>query len=151
MTERDASIHLDLPFYRQHWDFTCGPASLMMAMKYLDDGVRLDRDLEIDVWREANLVAARGTSRYGLAYAAAVRGFSARATSTTSGIDFPERLVPLLDPPDMELLGSSSSSEEPGAGGWASGSDRRRSRQHHPQIAAAEPCPADRHKCPVLR
>ena len=103
-TERDASIHLDLPFYRQHWDFTCGPASLMMAMKYLDDGVRLGRDLEIDVWREANLVAARGTSRDGLAFAAAVRGFSAQATSNTGGIDFPERLVALLDPRDMELL-----------------------------------------------
>jgi uncharacterized membrane protein YraQ (UPF0718 family) len=30
--ERGASIHLDIPFYRQHYDFTCGPASLMMAM-----------------------------------------------------------------------------------------------------------------------
>jgi uncharacterized membrane protein YraQ (UPF0718 family) len=29
--ERGASIHLDIPFYRQHYDFTCGPASLMMA------------------------------------------------------------------------------------------------------------------------
>lgn len=103
-TERGASIYLDLPFYRQHWEFTCGPASLKMAMKYLDDGVRLGSDLEIDVWREANLVAARGTSRYGLAYAAAVRGFSAQATSNTGGIDFSERLVALLDPPDMELL-----------------------------------------------
>lgn len=103
-TERDSSIHLDLPFYRQHWDFTCGPASLMMAMKYLDDGVRLDRDLEIDLWREANLVAARGTSRYGLAYAAAVRGLSVRATSNTGDIDFPERLVALLGPADLELL-----------------------------------------------
>lgn len=103
-TERDASIHRELPFYRQHWNFTCGPASLMMAMKFLDNGVRLGRALEIDVWREANLVAARGTSRYGLAYAAAVRGFSAGATSNTGGIDFSERLVALLDAPDMDLL-----------------------------------------------
>lgn len=102
--ERGTAIHLDLPFYRQHWDYTCGPASLMMAMKYLDDGVHTDRDLEIDIWREATFVAARGTSRYGLAFAAAVRGFSARATSSTGGIDFQERLGSILDAPEMQLL-----------------------------------------------
>jgi hypothetical protein len=103
-TDRGAAIHLDLPFYRQHWNYTCGPASLMMAMKHLDDRVRPDRDLEIDIWREATFVAARGTSRYGLAYAAAVRGFSARATSSTGGIDFQERLVSILDTSEMQLL-----------------------------------------------
>jgi hypothetical protein len=102
--EPGASIYLDLPFFRQHWDYTCGPASLMMALHHLDDTMRLDRDLEIDIWREATFVAVRGTSRYGLAYAAAVRGFSARTTSNTGGIDFQERLASLLDAPEMQLL-----------------------------------------------
>ncbi len=102
--ERGAAIQLDLPLYRQHWDFTCGPAALLMAMKHLDERVRPDRDLEIDIWREATFVAARGTSRYGLAYAAAVRGFSARTTSSTGCIDFEERLASLLDAPDLQLL-----------------------------------------------
>ena len=83
-----ASIHLDIPFYRQHYDFTCGPASLMMAMKYLDRDTPLAKDLEIDIWREGNLVAVCGTSRFGLAYSAAVRGFSARVTSNTGGTRF---------------------------------------------------------------
>ncbi|MCX6697808.1 MAG: peptidase C39 family protein [Methanoregula sp.] len=102
--EREPSIHLDIPFYRQHYDFTCGPASLMMAMKYLDDDMRLGKDLEIDLWREGNLVAVWGTSRYGLAYSAAVRGFSARVTSNTGGLDFVDRFVPPLNDPDMQML-----------------------------------------------
>jgi len=102
--ERRTSIHLDIPFYRQHYDFTCGPASLMMAMKYLDNDVRLGKDLELDLWREGNLVAVWGTSRYGLAYSAAVRGFSARVTSNTGGIDFVDRFVPPLNDPDMQML-----------------------------------------------
>jgi predicted double-glycine peptidase len=102
--ERGAPIHLDIPFYRQHYDFTCGPASLMMAMKYIDTDLRFGKELEIDIWREGNLVAVWGTSRYGLAYSAAVRGFSARVTSNTGGIDFVDRFVPPLNGPDMRML-----------------------------------------------
>lgn len=102
--EHGASIHLDIPFYRQHYDFTCGPASLMMAMKYLDNDLHLEKGLEIDIWREANLVAVPGTSRYGLAYSAVVRGFSARVTSNTGGIDFVDKLVPPLNDQDMQVL-----------------------------------------------
>ena len=69
--DHGASISLNIPFYRQHYDFTCGPASLMMAMKYLDNDMRLGKELEIDLWREGNLVAICGTSRYGLAFSAA--------------------------------------------------------------------------------
>src|SRR5665647_197641 len=99
-----ASIHLEIPFYRQHYDFTCGPASLMMAMKYLDNDLRLGKDLEIDLWREGNLVALLGTSRYGLGYSAAVHGFSARVTSNTGGLDFVDKFDPPLNEPDMEML-----------------------------------------------
>ncbi|WP_342686105.1 peptidase C39 family protein [Methanoculleus sp. UBA291] len=102
--ERGASIDLDIPFYRQHYDFTCGPAALMMALKYLDDSVRTGTDLEIDIWREANLIAVRGTSRYGLAFSAAVRGFSAGVASNTGRIDFVEKVVPPLSDPKMQLL-----------------------------------------------
>jgi predicted double-glycine peptidase len=102
--ERRASIRRDIPYYRQHYDFTCGPASLMMAMKYLDASVRLGKDLEIDLWREGNLIAVLGTSRYGLAYSAAVRGFSVKVASNTDGIDFADMFIPALPDPDMQLL-----------------------------------------------
>jgi len=103
-TGHGASIHLDIPFYRQHYDFTCGPASVMMAMKYFDKDIRLGKDLEIDIWREGNLIAVPGTSRFGLAYSAEVRGFSARVTSNTGGLDFVDAFNPPLDGPAMEIL-----------------------------------------------
>lgn len=102
--EHDVSIHLDVPFFRQHYDFTCGPASLMMAMKYLDRTLRLGTDMEIDLWREGNLVAILGTSRYGLAYSAAIRGFSVKITSNTGGLDFVDTLAPPLNDPDLQML-----------------------------------------------
>lgn len=105
MQHRNAGfIHLPLPFYRQHYDFTCGPACLMMAMKYLDDTLVLSKDMEIDIWREANLVAVPGTSRYGLAFSAATRGFSARVASNTGGLDYADKFVPPLDDEAMQVL-----------------------------------------------
>lgn len=102
--EDDEPIHLEIPFYRQHWDFTCGPASLMMAMKYLDPETRLGKDLEIAIWREANMVVSRGSGRFGLAYAAAVRGFYCRVTSSSREIDYVGRLASHLDDAEMRLL-----------------------------------------------
>lgn len=104
--ELESPHHLSLPFYRQHYDFTCGPACLMMAMKYLDETLVLSKNLEIDIWREANLVTIPGTSRYGLAFSATTRGFSARVTSNTGGIDFVERIHHPLDNETMDLLRS---------------------------------------------
>lgn len=103
-TNRKTSIYLDIPFYRQHYDFTCGPASLMMAMKYFNTLLHLSKELEIDLWREGNLVGLWGTSRFGLAFSAAVRGFHAKITSNTGGIDFVEWAVPPLPDPDMQML-----------------------------------------------
>ncbi len=102
--KRGASVHLDIPFYRQHYEFTCGPASLMMAMKYFDKDLRLGKDLEINIWREGNLIEVHGTSRYGLAYSAAVRGFNAKVTSNTGGIDFVDKLVPPRNDLDIRVL-----------------------------------------------
>lgn len=102
--ERGPPVHLDIPFYRQHYDFTCGPASLMMAMKYLDNNYRLGKDVEIELWREGSLITVYGTSRYGLAYSAAVRGFAAGVSSNTGGIDFIDWCVPLLNNPDIQML-----------------------------------------------
>jgi hypothetical protein len=77
-----------------------------MAMESLEPGTRPGKELEIDLWREANLVAVCGTSRYGLAFSAATRGFSARVTSNTGGLDFVDRFDPPLDDEAMDLLRS---------------------------------------------
>ncbi len=86
--ERCETIQLKVPFYKQHFDFTCVPASLMMAMKYFDEQMPLTKDSEIDIWREANMIEIYGTSRFGLAYAAAIRSFHAKVTSKNGAIDF---------------------------------------------------------------
>jgi len=68
-----------VPYYRQTLDFTCGPASLMMAMKSLDPGLALNRALELRIWRESTTVFMTsghgGCGPYGLALAAHHRGF----------------------------------------------------------------------------
>jgi ribosomal protein S18 acetylase RimI-like enzyme len=82
--ERELAPHLapDLdrvPWYRQTLEFTCGPACLMMAMKAQDPSLEIDRELEIQLWREATTVFMTsghgGCAPLGLALAAWRRGF----------------------------------------------------------------------------
>ncbi len=68
-----------VPYYCQTTDFTCGSATLMMAMKALDPSLQMDRKLELRIWREATTVFMTsghgGCGPYGLALAAYHRGF----------------------------------------------------------------------------
>jgi hypothetical protein len=68
-----------IPHYRQTLEFTCGPAALMMAMKALNRRLRLDRRLELLLWRESTTIFMTsghgGCSPHGLALAAWRRGF----------------------------------------------------------------------------
>jgi len=70
---------ISVPYYRQSTDFTCGPASLMMAMQALNKDIKLDRSLELQLWREATTIYMTsghgGCSPLGLALAAWQRGF----------------------------------------------------------------------------
>lgn len=78
-----------VPYYGQSLDFTCGPASLMMAMKALDPDIVLDRTLELRLWRESTLIFMMaghgGCSPYGLALAAERRGFGAEILVSDAG------------------------------------------------------------------
>ncbi|APZ42290.1 GNAT family N-acetyltransferase/peptidase C39 family protein [Acidihalobacter ferrooxydans] len=68
-----------VPFYEQTLDFTCGPSSLMMAMKTLRPALALDRTLELRIWREATTIFMTsghgGCGPFGLALSAWHRGF----------------------------------------------------------------------------
>jgi ribosomal protein S18 acetylase RimI-like enzyme len=68
-----------LPHFAQTTDFTCGPAALLMAMKYLRPSLGMTQMEEINLWREATTVFMTrghgGTSPLGLALAAKARGF----------------------------------------------------------------------------
>lgn len=69
-----------VPYYQQTLDFTCGPASLMMAMKALDKEIGFSRTLELRLWRESTTIFMTsghgGCGPYGLSLAAYRRGFS---------------------------------------------------------------------------
>ena len=98
------SINLQVPYYRQHYDFTCGPASLMMAMKYFDKCLPLTKNLEIDIWKESNMVELCGTSRYGIAYSALTRGFKVKVINNAGKIDFVDQIVPSLKDINTDML-----------------------------------------------
>jgi ribosomal protein S18 acetylase RimI-like enzyme len=83
--EKELAPHLapDLdrvPCYPQSLEFTCGPACLMMAMKAQDPELTIDRNLEIQLWREATTVFMTsghgGCAPLGLALAAWRRGYA---------------------------------------------------------------------------
>ncbi len=81
-----------VPHYRQTLEFTCGAAALMMAMKALDKRLRLDRRLELRLWRESTTIFMTsghgGCGPHGLALAAARRGFAVELFVNDEGPPF---------------------------------------------------------------
>ena len=79
-----------VPYYEQSLEFTCGPAALMMAFKTLDPAIEINRRLDLQLWREATTIFMTsghgGCGPYGLALAAARRGFQVDLYVTDEGI-----------------------------------------------------------------
>ncbi|MFC0445171.1 peptidase C39 family protein [Pseudidiomarina halophila] len=67
-----------VPYRTQTTDFTCGPASLLMAMAYFDIPSRDPHHEELEIWREATTIFMTsghgGCGPHGLARAAIRRG-----------------------------------------------------------------------------
>jgi len=86
-----------VPHYEQQYDFTCGPACLMMVFKHFDEGYVMSRENETDLWRQSALAPLPPTSRYGLALAALRHGLSADILTNVKGIEYisktPQRLT----------------------------------------------------------
>ncbi|MBC52395.1 MAG: ribosomal-protein-alanine acetyltransferase [Gammaproteobacteria bacterium] len=93
-----------VPWYQQTTGFTCGPASLMMAMATLDARRQPDQATELDIWREATTIFMTsghgGCHPFGLALAAHKRGFNARIYVNQSGPLFLEG----VRDPDKKLI-----------------------------------------------
>ena len=87
-------MRIDVPYYEQTLDFTCGASAVMMAMRALDPAVRMDRTMELRLWREATTIFMTsghgGCGPFGLALASARRGFDVEIYVNDPG-------VPLLD------------------------------------------------------
>lgn len=89
---RGGATVLGVPYYPQTLDFTCGPSSLMMVMRYHGYPVPLERWLELTLWREATTVfmlsGHGGCSAHGIAVAALRRGFQASVVTSDPGTPF---------------------------------------------------------------
>lgn len=76
-----------VPYVRQSLDFTCGPASLLMALSYFDPKLDADQVQELRLWQQATLVfmtsGIGGTGPFGLAAAAAERNHKVRIIIST--------------------------------------------------------------------
>ncbi|WP_414830368.1 GNAT family N-acetyltransferase/peptidase C39 family protein [Alteromonas sp. H39] len=70
------------PWYQQTTDFTCGPASLMMAMHHLDPAYEMSQNNELAIWRRATTIFMTsghgGCHPIGLALAAMDAGFDVK-------------------------------------------------------------------------
>lgn len=70
---------LQVPYYPQTTEFTCGPASLIMAMATLDKDIAQTQSHELQLWRESTTIfmtaGHAGCGPHGLALAAWRRGF----------------------------------------------------------------------------
>jgi predicted double-glycine peptidase len=67
---------LDVPYFQQTRTATCGPACLMMVMKYWDPSLEFSRRFEFQLWRRSfSFFLFGGTFQFGLATTAAKLGF----------------------------------------------------------------------------
>lgn len=79
-------------YYPQTWDFTCGPAALLMAMHALDPSIEVNQTTELRTWRESTTIYMTaghgGCSPEGLALAAYRRGFNVELFLSNKGVLF---------------------------------------------------------------
>jgi hypothetical protein len=89
LRETGKRAHGPTPYYRQSTGFTCGPASLAMALSALAGWPNPDRKLELQIWREATTIHATsgpgGCDPFGLALAAERRGLKATVVKSRPG------------------------------------------------------------------
>ena len=100
-----APTAMPIPYRAQTLDFTCGPAALMMAMRALEPTADMSTEQEVRLWRESTTVfmtsGLGGCSAYGLALAAAKRGFRVELYVTDRGVPFEDSV---RDPKKKDVI-----------------------------------------------
>ncbi len=83
---------LDVPYYTQGTEFTCGAATLMMAIKAFNPNYELSLSNELQIWREATTIFMTsghgGCGPHGLALSAWRRGYRAEMFLSRSEVLF---------------------------------------------------------------
>lgn len=76
------AVHTAIPWLQQSTPFTCGPATLMMALSALKHNYQTSLEEELEIWREATTIYMTsghgGCHPLGLALAANARGLDAQ-------------------------------------------------------------------------
>jgi Peptidase_C39 like family len=98
---------LNVPYYAQSSEFTCGPACVLMVMKHFEPGRRIDRNLEFEVWRQCNMVGIRGADPYGVSVPLIDGGYEVQLVTQRRAIvdsaQWKRRLVHRLSSEEVEL------------------------------------------------
>ncbi len=68
---------LDVPYYAQTAEFSCGPACALMLLDHFN-GTKPSRELEFEVWREVNMIGVPGCDPFSLALALSKRGLDVK-------------------------------------------------------------------------
>ncbi|HWG90086.1 MAG TPA: peptidase C39 family protein [Candidatus Thermoplasmatota archaeon] len=93
-----------IPRYSQTAGFSCGAASLVMALHHLR-GLPVTRSSEFELWRDGTLIGLRGMDQWGLALPALKRGVPAIVIAEAE-MTFPEAsdvAKARFTPEDIEL------------------------------------------------
>jgi len=107
-------IQLEVPYFQQTRLATCGPAALMMILKYYDPSYELTRKNETKLWRQSrSLIILGATLQYRLAALAKKHGYSAEIHHQTHMNTSLEKLlsrsaknaqIPIIYNPDITTL-----------------------------------------------
>ena len=97
-------MKIEVPFYRQTMDFTCGAACLLMVLSFYDREFSMNRDAEIDIWREGTSVEVLGMGRYGLSFPLLRRGYRVSVRTSVEGPEFLERIRTRLGEQEMKTF-----------------------------------------------
>lgn len=71
-------MSLKIPYYAQSAEFTCGPACVLMVFKFFNPQLKLNRTLEFEVWRQCNMIGARGADPFGMSVPLLDAGYEVR-------------------------------------------------------------------------
>ena len=94
----DDYVVLDVPYFQQTRTATCGPACLMMVMKYWNPSFEFSRRVEFDLWMKSfSLFLFGGTYQFGLAKAAVSAGFQSEVYQKTAFSQNYPRIPRLVD------------------------------------------------------
>lgn len=79
-------MKFNVPYYAQSSDFSCGPACVLMVMKYFDRDLEVGRELEFEVWRQCNMIGIKGADPFGLSVPLIDAGYDVRLITKRSKI-----------------------------------------------------------------